>query len=62
MPLQTYTYKRINYFVDYRLKQFRSNVPYPKMIRFIEFDDALGDRILCKMIRENVVNWALLNI
>lgn len=59
MPLQQYTYNRITYFVDYRLKQFRSNTPF---IRFVEFGDELGDKILCKMIRENVVDWNKLNI
>jgi hypothetical protein len=62
MPLQTYTYNRIEYFVDYALKQFRTNVPFPKAITFIEFGDELGDRILCKMIRENVVDWSKLHL
>lgn len=48
--LQVYKYNRKNYFVDYRLKQFRSDTPF---IDFIDFDTYLGDRILCKMIKEN---------
>jgi hypothetical protein len=59
MPLQTYTYNRIEYTVDYRLNQFRSNTP---VIRFIAFDDDLGDRILCKMIRDNVADWSKLDL
>lgn len=52
MPLQTYTYRRIKYFVDYRLQQFRSDTP---VICFYEFKSPEGDRILAKMIREDVV-------
>ena len=59
MPLQQYTYNRISYYVDYRLKQFRSNT---SCIKFVDFSDTLGDRILAKMIRENVVDWSKLNI
>jgi len=51
--LQVYKYNRVNYFVDYRLKQFRSDTP---MIDFIEFDGDKGDRILCKMIRDDVLD------
>jgi len=51
--LQTYRYNRKNYFVDYRLKQFRSNTP---MIDFVEFDSDLGDKILCKMIKEDLLD------
>ncbi len=62
MPLPTYTYNRITYYVDYRMNQFRSAVDFPNIIRFINFDDDLGDRILAKMIRENKVDWTLLHI
>lgn len=49
VKLQTYKYNRKNYFVDYRLKQFRSDTPF---IDFIDFETDLGDKILCKMIKE----------
>lgn len=62
MPLQKYTYNSITYYVDYRMSQFRSAVEYPKAIRFLDFDSDLGNRILSKMIRENVVDWTLLHI
>jgi hypothetical protein len=51
--LQVYKYNRKNYFVDYRLKQFRSDTP---LIDFVEFDSDKGDLILCKMIREDVLD------
>ena len=50
MELQKYTYNRKTYFVDYRLQQFRSDTP---QIEFLDFRDQKGDRILCKMIKEN---------
>lgn len=53
MQLQTYRYNRKNYFVDYRLKQFRSDTP---MIDFIDFESDLGDKILYKMIKERVLD------
>ena len=59
MELQKYTYNRVTYYVDYRLSQFRSITPE---IRFIEFSDELGDRILCKLIRDGKVDWAKLHI
>lgn len=51
--LQTYRYNRRNYFVDYRLKQFRSDTP---LIDFIDFESDLGDKILYKMIKERVLD------
>lgn len=51
--LQTYRYNRKNYFVDYRLKQFRSDRP---LIDFVDFETELGDRILCKMIKEDLLD------
>ena len=51
--LQTYKYNKKTYFVDYRLKQFRSDTP---IIDFVDFDTDKGDRILCKMLKENVLN------
>lgn len=59
MQLQEYTYNKITYFVDYRLKQFRSDTP---LIRFVDFNSQLGDKILLKMIKENVHNQALLHL
>ncbi len=50
VKLQTYKYNRKNYFVDYRLRQFRSDTPF---IDFVDFETDLGDKILCKMIKED---------
>lgn len=68
MPLQTYTYNRITYTVDYRLKQFRyipSLTPSKnalKEFRFYDFDSDEGDRILAKMIKENVADESKLSL
>jgi hypothetical protein len=51
--LQTYTYNKKTYFVDYRLKQFRSDTP---IIDFIDFQSDKGDKILCKMIKDGVLD------
>ena len=56
--LQTYKYNKKNYFVDYRLKQFRSDTPF---IDFVDFESDLGDRILCKMIKENKLDLSQYN-
>ena len=56
--LQTYKYNKKNYFVDYRLKQFRSDTP---IIDFVDFESDLGDRILCKMIKENKLDLSQYN-
>lgn len=62
MELQEYTFNRKTYFVDYRLKQFRTKANYPKPIEFVSFYDELGERILSKLIRDNKANWQLLHI
>lgn len=59
MQLQTYTYNRKTYFVDYRLQQFRSDTP---QIEFLDFREPKGDRILCKMIKENKADTTLLRL
>lgn len=51
MPLQEYK----GYFVDYKLRQFRSNVPFPEPIEFIDFRSDEGDALLCEMIRANLI-------
>lgn len=51
MPLQKYKC----YTVDYRLKQFR-RVYKSGRIDFIEFNSDEGDRILCRMIKDNVLD------
>ena len=60
MQLQEYTYNRVRYTVDYRLSQFR-NVKH-NGITFIEFSDDLGDRILCKMIKDGVLDYSHANL
>jgi len=59
MPLQTYTYNRVKYFVDYRLQEFRSDTD---IIKWIPFDSELGDRILTKMINENVADCCKIHL
>lgn len=59
MELQKYKYNKVVYYVDYRLKQFRS---ISVNIKFVDFDSELGDRILCKMIGENVADWSKLHL
>lgn len=61
MKLQEYKYNRATYTVDYRLKQFR-RVFTDGRIAFIDFDDDLGDRILCKMIKDNVADFSKLDL
>lgn len=59
MPLQEYK----GYFVDYRLRQFRSNVPFPEVIEFIDFDSDKGDALLTEMIEQGLVpeeKWSAL--
>ena len=58
MELQKYKYNKKEYFVDYRLKQFRSNTP---QIDFVEFGSELGDKILCKMIKDDVIDFSKLD-
>lgn len=63
--LQEYTYNRVLYTVDYRLSQFRACkggwASYGK-ISFVDFDSELGDRILCKMIRDGVLDYSQANL
>ena len=59
MPLQTYVYNRITYFVDYRLQQFRSDTP---IIKFYDFRDPEGDRILTKMMKDGVADTSKLRL
>jgi hypothetical protein len=58
MKLQEYK----GYFVDYRLKQFRSNVPYPQEIEFVDFDSDKGDKLLAQMIRKGLADWSQLHL
>ena len=62
MELQTYTYHRTPYYVDYRLKQFRSVPAGCGTIRFHDFDSDYGDRILASMIRKDQARMELLNL
>lgn len=59
MELEKYTYNRKTYFVDYRLQQFRSDTP---QIEFLDFRSDKGDKILCKMLKENKANTSLLRL
>lgn len=60
--LQTYTYNRRDYTVDYRIKQFRHLDWNTGRITFVDFDGELGDRILAKMIKDGVADWSKLNV
>lgn len=51
MKLQEYK----GYFVDYRLRQFRSNVPFPERIEFVSFDSDEGDVLLVEMLERGLV-------
>ena len=58
MPLQTYTYNRKEYTVDYRARQFRhckGGWENLGPITFLDFDDYEGDRILASMIRKDLI-------
>ena len=59
MPLQTYTYNRRKYFVDYRLEEFRSDT---EVINFVSFWSEQGDKILTKMLKEGVADITRLNL
>lgn len=59
--LQRYTYNRKTYFVDYRLKQFRTDSKPTEPIEFIDFESDKGDRILVKMIKDNVLDLSQYN-
>ena len=65
MELPTYKFNKRIYTVDYRLEQFRTikkTDNFHAHIEFIDFDDELGDRILSKMIRDNVADTSKLNL
>lgn len=47
MPLKQFK----GYYVDYRLRQFRSAVPFPEVIEFLDFDSDKGRKLLLEMIR-----------
>ena len=49
-PMKLQEYK--GYYVDYRLRQFRSAVPYPEVIEFIDFDSDKGQKLLREMRAE----------
>ena len=61
MQLQEYTYNRVKYTVDYRLSQFRSKDKWGR-IHFVEFNDYLGEKILCKMIKDGVLDYSQANL
>lgn len=61
MELQKYKYNRATYTVDYRLKQFRRE-HQQGFIMFIDFDSELGDKILCKMIKDKVADFSKLDL
>ena len=62
MELQTYIYHRTPYYVDYRLKQFRSVPAGHGTMRFHDFASDYGDRILASMIRKDQARMELLNL
>lgn len=59
--LQTYTYNRKTYFVDYRLQQLRTVAKLGEPIEFIDFDSDKGDKILVKMIKDNALDLSQYN-
>ena len=57
MELQTYK----GYTVDYRMKQFRAcegGWENHGIIEFIDFSSDKGDKILCEMIKEGVLDYS----
>ncbi len=63
MPLQIVTYRRRDYYVDWRLNQFRTVATFPEPIEFIDFRSEKGDRILTFMIRRKLpIDWTLLRL
>ena len=73
MPLQQFTYRRRTYFVDYRLRQFRSvtdpNHAHPcrpdcraGRIEFVDFKSDKGDAMLCRLIRTGQADWSRLHL
>lgn len=59
MELNKYKYNGKEYFVDYRLQQFRSDTP---QIEFLDFRSEKGDKILYKMLKENKADTTLLRL
>lgn len=47
--------------MDYRLSQFRSQDKWGR-IHFVEFEDYLGEKILCKMIKDGVLDYSQANL
>jgi len=45
MPLPQFQ----GYYVDHRLRQFRSAVPFPEVIEFVDFDSEKGRKLLADM-------------
>jgi len=50
MPLKQFK----GYYVDYRLRQFRSVAAYPAIIEFIDFDSDKGKTILEELQRTDL--------
>jgi len=51
--------------VDYRLSQFRAckgGWASGGKISFVDFRDDLGDRILCKMIKDGALDYSQVNL
>lgn len=65
MKLQKYTYNKKIYTVDYRLQQFRT-INRDKTTSFLNWKgydySELADKILCKMIKDNVLDYSLTNL
>lgn len=55
MPLQKFTYYKVEYYVDYRMRQFRTTAT-DKPIKFIDFEDDKGDRMLTRMISLDIAD------
>ena len=51
MELQKYK----GFYVDYRLKQFRSAVAYHEEIEFIDFKSERGDEMLVEMLNKKLI-------
>lgn len=70
MPTKLPEYK--GYTVDYRLREFRKIVPMKRKfddlckcqhnsIEYISFDSDKGDKLLCEMIKKNLVPEVILS-
>lgn len=62
MKLQEYRYNRQIFIIDYRLEQFRRVDWNTGQIHFLEFYSELGEKILCKMIKDNKADFSKLNL